>query len=95
MIEVPRSLAKFKEPTEGVELHVFGDTSGSVISAAAYAVIQQASEVSQRLIAAKSRLAKKNLTIPRLELVVAHMAANLVENVRNALSDQPIKSVYG
>ncbi|XP_046862793.1 uncharacterized protein LOC124456377 [Xenia sp. Carnegie-2017] len=37
------------------------------------------------LIAGKSRLAKEDLTVPRLELVSAHMAANLLVNVRNAL----------
>ena len=47
------------------------------------------------MIAAKSRLAKKNLTIPRLELVAAHMAANLVDNVRTALEGYPITSVHG
>ena len=47
------------------------------------------------MIAAKSRLAKKNLTIPKLELVAAHMAANLVDNVRTALEGYPITSVHG
>jgi hypothetical protein len=32
----------------------------------------------QQLVAVKSRLAKKGLTIPRLELVEAHMATNLL-----------------
>ena len=76
-------------------LHAFGDTSGSGISSAVYAVITQASGVSKGLIAAKSRLAKKNLTIPRLELVAAHMTANLVDNVRTALEGYPITSVHG
>ena len=35
--------------------------------------------------AAKSRLAKTNLTIPRLKLIAGHMAVNLAVNVRNAL----------
>ena len=94
-VEVLRSIPRFKEPIEGVQLHVFGDTSGVGTSAAVFAVITQASGVSKGLIAAKSRLAKKNLTIPRLELVSAHMAANLVENVRVALEGYPIKSVHG
>ena len=76
-------------------LHAFGDTSGSGISSAVYAVITQASGVSKGLIAAKSRLAKKNLTIPRLELVAAHMAANLVDNARTTLDGYPITSVHG
>ena len=66
-VEVLRSLPMFKEPIEQVELHAFGDMSGSGISPAVYVVITQASGVSQGLIAAKSRLVKKNLTIPRLE----------------------------
>ena len=84
-VEVSQSVARFREPVEGVVLQAFGDTSGSGILSAVYAVITQASGVSKGLIAAKSRLAKKNLTIPRLELVAAHMAANLVDNVRTAL----------
>ena len=94
-VEVPRSLPRFKEPIETVELHAFGDTSGFGISAVVYAVITQASGMSKGLVAAKSRLAKKNLTIPRLELVVAHMAANLVENVRAAIEGYPVNSVHG
>ena len=94
-VEVSRSLARFREPVEGVVLHAFGDTSSSGISSAVYAVIIQASGVSKGLIAAKSRLAKENLTIPRLELVAAHMVANLADNVRTALEGYPITSVYG
>ena len=94
-VEVPRSLPRLKEPIETVELHAFGDTSGFGISAVVYAVITQASRMSRGLVAAKSRLAKKNLTIPRLELVAAHMAANLVENVRAAIEGYPVNSVHG
>ena len=50
--------------------------------------------MSRGLLAAKSRLAKKGLTIPRLELVSAHMAANLAENVKNAPEGQPVRSVH-
>ena len=93
-VEVPQSLPRFKEPMEAVELHAFGDTSGVGILAAVYAVITQVSGMSTGLVAAKSRLAKENLTIPRMELVPAHMAANLVENVRAAIEGYPINSVH-
>jgi len=94
--EVFRSLARFREPLEGVMLHAFGDKSGSAISSAVYAVITQAEQVlSKGLIAAKSRLAKKNLAILRLEPVAAHMAANLVDNVRTALAGYSITLVHG
>ena len=39
----------------------------------------------QQLVAAKSRLAKTDLSILRLELVSAHMATNLLVNVCSAL----------
>ena len=44
--------------------------------------------------AAKSRLAKQGLTIPRLELVSAHMAVNLVNNVQEALQGFPVFEVH-
>ena len=95
MVQVPRSLAVFREPITAIELHAFGDTSGAGTAAAVYAVVQQPSGTNQGLLAAKSRLAKKGLTIPRLELVSAHMASNLMANVKDALQDQPIRSVCG
>ena len=94
-VQVPRSFAGFKEAIEAIDLHVFGDTSRAGTSAAVYAVVHQASDVNQGILAAKSRLAKKGLAIPRLELVSAHMAANLAENVKNALEGQPVRSVHG
>jgi len=62
-------LAAFKEAIEAINLHAFGDTSGAGTAAAVYAVVNQVSGVNQALLAAKSHLAKKGLTIPRLELV--------------------------
>ena len=38
----------------------------------------QESDLHQGLLAAKALLAKKGPTMPRLELISAHMAANLV-----------------
>ncbi|XP_028407544.1 uncharacterized protein LOC114530162 [Dendronephthya gigantea] len=92
-VTTERSLVKFHENIESIELHAFGDASGDGVSSAVYAVVHQPSGVSQGLVAAKSRLAKQGLTIPRLELVSAHMAANLISNVRNALDGFPITVV--
>ena len=50
-----------------------------------YAVVKQASGISQGLVTAKSRLAKQGVTIPRLELVSGQMAVNPIINVREAL----------
>ena len=47
----------------------------------------QESGMHQSLLAAKGWLAKKGLTMPRLELISAHMAANIIDNVRRALEE--------
>ena len=94
-VRIPRSLATAKEPVQAIDLHVFGDTSGMGTIAAVYAVAYQESDTKQGLVAPKARLAKIGLTIPRPELVAAHMAANLVDNVRNALEGCAVRSVYG
>ena len=52
------------------------------------------SGVNQELVAAQARLAKKGLTIPRLELVAGHMAVNLLTNVTEALEGFPLTTKY-
>ena len=94
-VKVPRSLAEAHEPVQAIDLHVFGDTSGTGTAAAAYTVVHQESGIYQGLVAGKARLAKKGLTIPRLELVSMHMAANLVDNVRNTLEGYAVGCVFG
>ena len=68
-VSTRRSLVAYREPVDAVKLHAFGDASGRGVSTAVYAVVRQTSGVTQGLVAAKSRLAKQGLTIPRLELV--------------------------
>ena len=80
-----RCIPVYREPIQQVQLHSFGDASKKGVYETVYAVVQQESGTVQGLVAAKSRLAKTNLTIPRLELVAGHMAVNLAVNVRNAL----------
>lgn len=89
-----RPLAPYQQPVISVELHAFGDASAYGVGAAVYSVVRQEDGITQTLVAAKARLAKRELTIPRLELVSAHMATNLVVNVQNALKDLPEPTVY-
>ena len=49
----------------------------------------------QGLLTAKARLSKKNLSIPRLELVAMHMAANLCLNIKEAFHDKYEINFYG
>ena len=55
--------------------------------------VRQLSGMTQCLVDAKARLAKQGLTIPRLELVAAHMATNLVTKVKNVLEGLPIENI--
>ena len=54
-----------------------------------YAVVKQPTSVNKGLVTAKARLAKQGLTIPRRELVLGHMAVNLLSNVQDALQGFP------
>ena len=57
--------------------------------------MQQPFGIKQGFIASKSRLSKKQITIPRLELVAAQMVANLAENMRTSLPNHNIGEVHG
>lgn len=92
-----RTLAQFQEQIISIALHVFGDASGVGVAAAAFTVVTQPSGVTQGIVAAKARLAKQGLSIPRLprlELVAGHMAANLATNVKEVLECHPVDQIY-
>ena len=93
-IEVPRSLVPHREPIQAIDLHAFGDSSGQGTCAAVYAVVEQYQGTAQGLVTSKSRLAKKGLTIPRLELVSGLMATKLLDNVKAVLDGLPIRHCY-
>ena len=46
------------------------------------------------LVIAKARLAKQGLSILHLELISAHMAVNLIVNVREALVGFPVVELH-
>ena len=60
-IAVPRSFRLQHEKIEAIDFHVFSNASISGTAVDLYAVIYQSSGTSQGLVAAKSRLSKKNL----------------------------------
>ena len=63
--------------------------------AVACAAMWQPSGINQVLIASKSRLSKKQLTIKRLESAAAQMVANLADNIESYLANYSIREVYG
>ena len=84
-ITVPRAFRLQQEQIEAIDLDVFGDASISETATAIYAVTYQSSQISHGLVTAEAWLSKKDLTVPRLELVAMHMAANLCQNLKSAL----------
>ena len=54
----------------------------------------QPNSVDQGLVTIKLRISKHNMTIPRLELISTNMGANLVQNVKLALT-QTVRSFAG
>ena len=68
-----------------IDLHVFGDASILANCAAVYAVVYQPNITKKGLLVSKYLISKKDVTIPRLELVSMHMGSNLVFNVLSVL----------
>ena len=89
--ELPRSITLNKESINPF----FGDASIAASCTAVYTVVHQSSVTNQRLIARKSCISKRNFTISRLGLVSAHLASNLIENVKAALKRCNIRSITG
>lgn len=81
-IHIPRFVG---EPSE-CEFHIFSDASEKAFGAAVYLRCQKGSEVSVRLLCAKTRVAPaKKVSLPRLELCGSVLAAKLFEQVKCAL----------
>ena len=94
-LKSPGVWQRIKRRCSESDLHALGDTSGKGTAAAVYAVVRQARGVTQGLVTAKARLAKKELTMPKLELVAGLMAAKLLHNVKRVLKRFPVEECYG
>ena len=76
-VRVPRSVVDHN--VRRLELHGFSDASKKAVSAAVYVVAHHDEKpIKQTLLVSKSRIAPKNQSIPRLELVAAHNLTNLM-----------------
>lgn len=91
--EIPRHV-RCKHPTQ-IQLHVFSDASQDAYGACLYIrSIDENSVISTNLLCAKSKVAPtKSLSIPRLELCGALVAARLSHKVINSL-DYQIDQIY-
>ena len=80
-VSLPRSITSSGKGK--VSLQGFADASKSAVCATIYAVVTYwYGRTERNLLAAKSRIAPRGLSIPRLELVAAHMPAKLMKHVK-------------
>ncbi len=91
-VRIPRSLTRIRK-VKAIHLHVFGDASFTACCAVTVAVIEHASGVVKGLLTSKSRIARRNTSIARLEFFSGQMAANMAKNSVTALRRWPITSV--
>ncbi|KRY64759.1 hypothetical protein T4A_1795, partial [Trichinella pseudospiralis] len=87
-IKIPRCLIPSPmEETDSTELHVYGDASKWAYGAVAYLKVISKDKTTVRFIMSKSRVAPlKTITLPRLELMAALIAAKLVSFIKNSLA---------
>ena len=89
-ISLPRFIVEgMDNETTRVTFHGFGDVSKHANCAMSYLVIETSAGIYTKLICAKTRVASlKELTLPKLELMLARILVNLMETVKDALSSQ-------
>ena len=97
--QLPESISVHRcislKAVKDTQLHGFGDASKDGCCVAIYVVASDRVETTQGLLTSKARVTKKNLNIPRFELISGHMVANMLENTRNILKRYPVTSCYG
>jgi hypothetical protein len=82
-VRIPRSYFEVGWFADSLELHVFGDASESAYGCCVYL---RSAEGKSSLVMARARVAPlKKITLPRLELTAALLAARLVGHVKRAL----------
>ena len=78
-----------------VSLHGFADASKLVICAAVNTLVTYPDgRREQNVLVAKSCIAPKKMSTPRLELVAAHMLAKFVSSVKTALCEVSIDNIH-
>jgi len=85
-IRIPRRICPLGNLScETTSIHVFCDSSKLAFAACVFIRTEFQNKVAVQLIYAKSRIAPKNATIPRLELLAALIGARMYSHVQEAL----------
>ena len=88
-----KSLIKDCKKVKAVHIHQFSDASEIACSTVSIAVIDRDTDKVMGLLTSKCRIAKRNTSMPRLELIGGHMSANMISNLRRALKGLPVVSI--
>ena len=92
-ITVPRSV--ISDEVYKICIHGFSDASKLALAAAVYLEVVSTKGTSmQRLLVSKSRIAPKDISIPRLELVAAHLLSRLMNHVKEAVHNVKIDEFH-
>ena len=92
-LTIPRSVVGCG--ATGVVLHGFSDASKLAIGAAIYALSFYSNQHSrQHLLVGKARVAPKHLSIPRLELVAAHLLSKLMKHVQGTVREDFLQECH-
>ena len=94
-VSIPGPITLGGEVLEMTDIYALEEAGLLWICAVAYVVIQQSSGMKQGLSASKSRFSKKQLTIPRVELVAPQILVNFRRWYSKSLPNYSIREVYG
>ena len=83
-----------RKTMRNIAIHLFNDANVNGVYIVEYAVIYRSNNISQVLIASKSKLAKRNLTIPCLELIAMQMSANSSQIIKKSLNNQSVRNFW-
>ena len=95
-LQIPRWLGTGNS-TRPIELHIFGDASEAGYGAVAYIREERNGRFETELLCSKTVVAplpKKEVSLPRLELLSSLLAVQLGESIKNALCDRTFTTTY-
>ncbi|GFY24031.1 integrase catalytic domain-containing protein [Trichonephila clavipes] len=88
-LKIPRKILDSSGDSSEVQIHTFSDASQKAYGAAAFLRVKHKDGVSVDLVTSKSRVAPlKRLSLPRLELMGALLAARLAKEVKKILDQK-------
>ncbi|GFU33327.1 integrase catalytic domain-containing protein [Trichonephila clavipes] len=88
-LKIPRKILDSSGDPSEVQIHTFSDASQKAYGAAAFLRVKHKDRVSVDLVTSKSRVAPlKRLSLPRLELMGALLAARLAKEVKKILDQK-------